>query len=542
MDHFSDKNIFLSTYDHFSLAAFFGLSYKELANIIYNNVDNNYKIYKIPKKSGGFREICAPSHKLKLIQKKLANVLYEIYPGKSSAHGFCINKSILTNASSHLHKKHILNFDLEDFFGSIHFGRVRNLFKSRLFSFDHNISTILAQICCFNNSLPQGAPTSPIISNLITWKLDSEMQHLAGNNRCTYTRYVDDITFSFSCTLAKISKGILLYTNNDLVIGDKVLDIIKKNGFKLNSAKTRFCSNNSRMEVTGLTVNEFVNVKRKFVREIYSILHSWRKFGYINTERKYNELYFEKNKRTKSLIHATKGKISYLKSILGKDSSTFKKLALQYNCLVDKEFRFIIENPINTLKGAIDSLWVVECCYDDDQRGYSIMSQGTAFSLHGVGIVTCAHVVSDSQGAYQNLNVYKYTNFSKTYKLNVKKICNDRDIAICDIDLDHDVRLSSLYRGCESPNIQQEVTLLGFPGFDFGHQYYLSETKISSFYTSHAVKKFEIDTYIREGNSGGPVLDKNFNVIGFALEGVRAGSGKNGCLDINEIDGLLNDS
>ena len=111
-------------------------------------------------------------------------------------HGFVKNKSVLSNAKQHLKKKYILNLDLKNFYGSINFGRVRGLFMSKPFNMGDRAATIIAQICCDNDSLPQGACTSPIISNFIMSRLDKELIQFAKNTHTTYTRYADDMLIS----------------------------------------------------------------------------------------------------------------------------------------------------------------------------------------------------------------------------------------------------------------------------------------------------------------------------------------------------------
>ena len=134
------KEEFLKLKGHNDLAEFFNLKYSALAKIIYKT-DPEYKYhhFEVPKKNGGHRQIYSPSRKLKAIQTKLKDVFYEIYPTKPSAHGFAKRKSIVTNAERHLDKRFIFNIDLSDFFGSIHFGRIRNLFKSNPFNFNNII-------------------------------------------------------------------------------------------------------------------------------------------------------------------------------------------------------------------------------------------------------------------------------------------------------------------------------------------------------------------------------------------------------------------
>src|SRR5680860_1477625 len=157
---------------------------------------SKYTAFTIPKASGGNREILAPNPSLKILQQKCNYILSLMYKPKFPTHGFVKNRSIVSNAKAHTRKAYVLNIDIEDFFPSINFGRVRGLFLSKPFLLPEKVSTFLAQLCCFNNQLPQGAPTSPIISNFISMKLDNELNQFSRRHRCSYTRYADDMTFS----------------------------------------------------------------------------------------------------------------------------------------------------------------------------------------------------------------------------------------------------------------------------------------------------------------------------------------------------------
>jgi RNA-directed DNA polymerase len=164
--------------------------------------DKRYANFLIPKKSGMPRIISAPRTPLKILQRKLSQVLYSVYEPKSGAQGFIPGRSILTNAKKHQHKRFVLNIDLKDFFHSIHFGRVQGIFMKPPYSIPREVAVVLAKICCYSGRLPQGAPTSPIVSNMICARMDSELRKLAKEFKCTYyTRYADDITFS--TTLSK---------------------------------------------------------------------------------------------------------------------------------------------------------------------------------------------------------------------------------------------------------------------------------------------------------------------------------------------------
>jgi RNA-directed DNA polymerase len=176
-------------------------SSKQLRYLLYGRPESQrYTTSLIPKKRGGYRNIAAPKEDLKSLQRRFTKILYSFYLPRQSVHGFIQDHSILTNAEPHVHKRYIFNVDLENFFPSINFGRVRGLFMSAPFNIPEKGATILAQLCCHRNALPQVAPTSPIISNIICSRLDRQLMKLAQSYHCFYTRYADDMTFSKTST------------------------------------------------------------------------------------------------------------------------------------------------------------------------------------------------------------------------------------------------------------------------------------------------------------------------------------------------------
>ena len=240
--------------------------------------ENLYETFSIPKKNGGERVIHAPKRDLKFLQKKLAEVLWDCYvfdlEKKSKnknvkvpklSHAFEKNKSIITNAQVHRNKKYVLNLDLKNYFDSFNFGRVRGFFiKDKDFQVIPEIATMIAQIACYDGKLPQGAPSSPIITNLITRILDYRIVKLAKKYRFSYTRYADDLTFSTNRDLssnklrsAKILEKFLYELEN----------LIVSSGFEINSQKTRLSDNMQRQEVTGLVVNKKISVKKRVYKK-----------------------------------------------------------------------------------------------------------------------------------------------------------------------------------------------------------------------------------------------------------------------------------
>lgn len=257
------------------LAAFLGIEYKELTYVLYSRrVENLYQSFEIPKKNGEIRCINAPQEPLKHVQRLLAKRLMAVQEEnylKSNAivHGFTRKRGIITNGKSHRNKRFVLNIDLEDFFDSFHFGRVKGYFqKNQFFMLPEEVAACIANIACYNGKLPQGAPSSPVITNLICAILDRRLAAIAKKFRLTYTRYADDLTFSTNSKVFLEKKDELL---------SEIYAVIEKSGFKVNHYKTRISYRDSRQEVTGLVVNNKISVKREYYKKTRSMLdHLYR--------------------------------------------------------------------------------------------------------------------------------------------------------------------------------------------------------------------------------------------------------------------------
>jgi len=279
------------------LAPLLGFMPSMLAYILYKIPDDKkYKQFTIPKKSGGKRIINAPTDRLKLVQRRLADILNHCVQEIESkqpirrpiSHGFkkkietksngkqeCISLGIHTNAKCHRNRRYVLNLDLKDFFPSFNFGRVHGFFiKNNEFKLSPKIATLIAQIACYKNELPQGSPCSPIITNLITHILDVRLVQWAKKHKCTYSRYADDITFSTNQILLPKKLAIASKNPNQWLIGKDIEKIINHSGFKINPTKTRLQFRPSRQVVTGLIVNKKVNIKSEYYRYARSMCHS----------------------------------------------------------------------------------------------------------------------------------------------------------------------------------------------------------------------------------------------------------------------------
>ena len=357
--------------------------------------NKKYVEFLIRKKNGGFRKINAPIKELKIIQKKLADILYNIYDFKECQQGFVRNRSIITNAKKHIDTNYLLNIDLKDFFDTINFGRVRGLFLGKPFYFNNEVATILAKIVCNDNKLPQGAPTSPVISNMICYILDNNMEKYCNEYNCIYTRYADDITIStrsykFPKQIAK--KDI----NNNIIIGEKIIKIIEEeSGFIINRNKTKFSEKMKRQEVTGIVINEKINIKRVYIRNLRALLHNCKINGIEEEAKKY---FANSKEDTEYLICKYKkvleGKLNFLKMVKGEYDKTFLKYAKEYNEIVKeeifdidiiKEIREYIEERI----GVIQS---------EDE-----MSQGTIQFIEEYGAITSAHVYINKESLTEEI-------------------------------------------------------------------------------------------------------------------------------------------
>lgn len=216
----------------------------------------SYKTYRISKGNGKFRVITAPNPELKSLQKKIMNDL-EQFQIHDSAHGFIKGKSIATNALPHIKKKFVLNIDLKDFFPSIKTNMVKSLFKQ--IGYDESMTDYVV----YMGGLPQGSPCSPVISNLYCIQLDEELKELADSFDYSYTRYADDLTFSGQ----EYSSGFI----------KKVYAIVKSHNLIVNYSKTKIKWRNQRQSVTGIVVNEKLNIPVELRKKVRAMNHQFDK-------------------------------------------------------------------------------------------------------------------------------------------------------------------------------------------------------------------------------------------------------------------------
>lgn len=287
-----------------------------------------YQSFQIPKKRGGMRQIDRPVRGLAMAQERLVPILWQVYRPKNFVHGYIPERSFLTNAKYHEKQKWILNLDIENFYGSIGFARIRGLFLSNLFGFNHRVATILARLTTFNNALPQGAKTSPVLSNIIAHNLDKHLIAIASTERLKFSRYADDITFSSS--QKKIPRTLVKswepeFGEREIILGDKLKDAFQLASFKIHPEKTRIQLTGERQEVTGLIVNDYANVWRKDVSRLRMKLHSAKKFGSLEAAR----VWIGEGSTEKDFWSHIEGWLGFIKQVRGDGDPVLSKLCRQ---------------------------------------------------------------------------------------------------------------------------------------------------------------------------------------------------------------------
>lgn len=265
IDNFNSKNIpVIFEFEH--LSKLVGIKPKYLSRMV-NKPSSFYRTYKIPKRKGGFRVIDAPYPSLLSIQKWIyKEILYSLNTNEY-AHGFLPDKSIITNAKLHAGKKAFLKLDIKNFFPSIKINKVIGIFK--YLGYTHQVSIYLASLCCLKKQLPQGAATSPVISNILCKKLDYDINSLAERYSLTYSRYADDLAISGDYIPCKLIEDIS--------------EIISHHKFQVNKDKTYLTTSKNKRILTGISIREKeIKIPRKYKRELKKELHFIIKFGYLS--------------------------------------------------------------------------------------------------------------------------------------------------------------------------------------------------------------------------------------------------------------------
>lgn len=358
-----------------ALLAYLGVTAREMKTIRWRRA-RMYRTFEISKSNSKSRLIRAPDRRLKYLQRQLLPLLNLIYPVRNPVHGFVADRSIKTNALSHLRRRFVLNLDLKDFFPSISENRVVGMLGA--LGIDHAVAAAIGHMCCVDGHLPQGAPTSPVLSNMICFRLDRELLTFAKTTRCIYTRYADDITFSNHQPMTSLFEGPLPPAGRFApeLLNTALNALIAGNGFTINPGKSHYADRHSRRMVTGLKINELINVDRRHIRNVRAKLHSVESLGLAGAQAKYAA-----SGGTGALVEHLLGKIAWISHVKGSSDPVVRSIALRFNASFPDRRIEVTPMPAERRDRAV---WLVE--HED--------SQGTAFFLNGVGLVTAAHCVT----------------------------------------------------------------------------------------------------------------------------------------------------
>ena len=297
-------------FDVYQLAHIVGLSRRTVFSLS-KKANTHYKLIILRKKSGGFRLLHAPDSELKSIQTKILEKILNKFPVSEFATAYVKGKSLSDNAAPHINHKHLLKMDITDFFGNITYLQViSSAFNSKMYP--PQIGAILTSLCCFDEVLPQGAPTSPMLSNIVMKSFDDAIGHWCKKRGITYTRYCDDLTFSADIPLYSVYL--------------KVSEMLARRGFEVNKSKTKFVTNTAAQMVTGLTVNEKVSIPRDYKATLRQEVYYALKFGIADSILKGNKTEYIKDgiADVRAYYNHLKGKMIYVLGIES-DNRWFKE-------------------------------------------------------------------------------------------------------------------------------------------------------------------------------------------------------------------------
>lgn len=279
------------------LAAMFDCSISELYEIA-NDPARFYKTYYIPKHNGGLRRIDSPKTELKNIQKWILTDILSYSPCSKYAKAYVKNKSIRDNAQFHQNQKIVLTLDVKDFFSSITENHIFNFFNQSC-GYEPSVAVLFTKLCTYEGVLPQGAPTSPTLSNLVLKQFDEVVGDYCKGRGIRFTRYADDMTFSGS----EIDIAALLY-----YVDQQLASL----GLERHPEKLKVMRQHNRQKTTGIVVNSINQVPREYRMRIRQEVHYIRKYGLDSHVDRIGE---EKQRYLTSL----RGRINYVCSINPED-------------------------------------------------------------------------------------------------------------------------------------------------------------------------------------------------------------------------------
>lgn len=514
-----------------------------MLNLAFNVPDNiKYSTATIPKRNGQQRSLLIPSLRLRMVQRRVLALLEGIYIPSSRVHGYVEGRGLRTNATPHIGKRFILNVDLQDFFATITFPRVRGRLMAAPYNLTDAVATTIARLATCDGKLPIGAPTSPILSNIICSGLDKALSDTAKAHGCFYTRYADDLTFStnrktFPRTIAEREQGEGSVLT---VAGPELRQAIAGQGFAINAAKTRLLTKSDRQEVCGIVCNEKLNVLPKLKKEIRGALHAWRKFGLDAAEQEWNEHF--NYRKAGSFEYCIRGKLEFFKHVRGETDPIVAKYVQAFNAL--RQATPAIELPV--VKDWQRELSRSSCCIHSYMAVGDDMVQGSGFVIAGGYIVTNHHVIAKGAKQFDTIEVTFPESIKLAIAVEVVATLPAQDLAL--LRPKDDPWQETLGQvTCDIADVAADkndvVWLTGWPNYNDGDDVHLIQGVVTGFSSPEGVKMFRIAPAIVFGNSGGAVFNEQGQVVGIATRGSDIAEAPltvhNGCVPASWIASLL---
>jgi RNA-directed DNA polymerase len=508
------------------------------------------------KRSGGERVIHAPYWPLANVQRKLLTLLEELYRPSARVMGFVKGRGIKSNATFHVGKRVILNIDLQNYFGSIHAGRIRRRLMARPYGLSDDVATTIAKLCTLDGVLPTGSSTSPILANIVTSSLDGALTAYARQHGCFYTRYADDISFStnrsnFPQAMVQRAED----TISGVEIGHELADIVSAHGFVIQPMKTRVMNRFMRQEVCGVTCNERLNVRRTHMREVRGALNAWRVHGRTNAEHVWRTKF--NWRQGASLERSLRGRIEHIIHIRGQNDRATSNLVTQFNQLPDRKYKDLSYEYVDTDPlGILKSVCLVSTADDDAM----MWGSGSGFVVKGGSVITNYHVLEyqptdlkgkpllDDAGIPLPRRLYptieaKFDDGPASFRMQIVYADPQRDVAVLRSENPF-WKMHFAARACRLSFRQlhagDEISVVGYPNHAEGDTSKIASGTVTGATTLDGLRFFTISPIVVKGNSGGPVIDTFGQVVGIVARGVDAADTTNlafnACIPLNLID------
>ncbi len=478
-----------------ALLAYLGVTASEIKKIRWYRA-RMYNSFNISKGAGKTRLITAPDRRLKYLQRRLLPLINSLYNARNTVHGFVTGRSVRTNALAHLRRRFVVNIDIKDFFPRITENRVVGALTS--LGIDRSVASTIGYLCCVNGSIPQGGPTSPALSNIVCFRLDKSLLAFSKEHRYIYTRYADDITLSSHRPMAELFDGPLPPAGRFApeALKSTFSALFALNGFTINRDKTHYADHHSRRMVTGIKINEILNVDRSYIRKIRSELHSIEILGESGAQIKHST-----SGGNGHLNEHLRGKISWIRHIKGHSDPIVRSIVVRFNCCFpDKKF---VVSPTE-VERRDRAVWIVD----------HVDGQGTCFFLREIGLVTANHCVDDKN----EVEVFHPSKHSNSFKATVLKRDKHRDLAILSHSIP-DTEYYELDRANSPINIGDTMTAVGYPAWAPGDHLNVRPGVVSTLTVKSAVQLIEVTQKLTQGMSGGPLLDASGTVAGIIFKG-----------------------